>query len=205
MQVLCCWRPQPVSCCSQSSTALLCPDQPPDTHHRSRFNCCLPREAGVGFYSTLTNAFFYFWHTCIFSVFKFFAGTFFTFALTLLVGHQEEHPACKNEWWGAGVGLQWGANDLHIIQLMPLPPVISYFIKVQISLTFLVPAYPGCPEKRLLNWFICYRWSVRWHSNTAGTNPVNASMGAGYHTFLCTVIQSLKTIIPVYLGHIKEK
>jgi len=27
-------------------------------------------------------------------------------------------------------------------------PVISCFIKIQIGLTFLVPAYPGCPGKQ---------------------------------------------------------
>jgi len=43
-------------------------------------------------------------------------------ALTLLVGRQEEHPTSKNERRGAGVFicLQQGANDLDIIQLMPL-------------------------------------------------------------------------------------
>ena len=44
-------------------------------------------------------------------------------ALTLLVGWQEGHPACKKtEWWGAGVVicLDRGA-DLHVAQLMPLP------------------------------------------------------------------------------------
>jgi len=44
-------------------------------------------------------------------------------ALTLLVGRQEGHPACKKtEWWGAGVVicLERGA-DLHMAQLMPLP------------------------------------------------------------------------------------
>ena len=43
-------------------------------------------------------------------------------ALTLLVGWQEGHPACKKtEWWGAGVVicLERGA-DLHTAQLMPL-------------------------------------------------------------------------------------
>ena len=37
----------------------------------------------------------------------------------------EGHPACKNmEWWGAGVVicLERGANDLHMVQLMLLPP-----------------------------------------------------------------------------------
>jgi len=43
-------------------------------------------------------------------------------ALTLLVGWQEGHPACKKtEWWGAGmvICLQRDA-DLHMAQLMPL-------------------------------------------------------------------------------------
>ena len=42
-------------------------------------------------------------------------------ALTLLVGRQEGHPACKKRW-GAGVVicLERGA-DLHMAQLMPLP------------------------------------------------------------------------------------
>jgi len=45
-------------------------------------------------------------------------------ALTLLVGWQEGHPVCKAEWWGTCmvICLQRGANDLHMIQLMPLPP-----------------------------------------------------------------------------------
>jgi len=50
---------------------------------------------------------------------------FITFsALTLLVGRQEEHPPWKKLWWGAGmvICLEWGANDLHMVQLMPLQP-----------------------------------------------------------------------------------
>jgi len=48
-------------------------------------------------------------------------------ALTLLVGRQELHPACKKtEWWGAGVVicLERGA-DLHMAQLMPVPLTVS--------------------------------------------------------------------------------
>jgi len=44
-------------------------------------------------------------------------------ALTLLVGRQEGHPACKKtKWWGAGVVicLERGV-DLHTAQRMPLP------------------------------------------------------------------------------------
>ena len=76
--------------------------------------------------------------------------TFIAFsALTLLVGRQEVHPARKKtEWWGAGVVicLERGAN-LHMAQLMPLPLTVSCFSKIQIGLTFLVPAHPGSPGK----------------------------------------------------------
>jgi len=71
-------------------------------------------------------------------------------ALTLLVGRQKQHPACKKtEWWGAGVVicLELGA-DLYIAQLMPLPLTVSCFSKIQIGFTFLVPAHPGSPGKR---------------------------------------------------------
>jgi len=80
-------------------------------------------------------------------------------ALTLLVGRQEGHPACKKtEWWGAGVVicLEQGA-ELHIAQLMPLPLIVSCFSKIQIGFTFLVPAHPGSPRKGLLNGCVCVR------------------------------------------------
>ena len=57
-------------------------------------------------------------------------------ALTLLVGRQEGHPACKKtERWGVGVVicLDRGA-DLHMAQLMPLPLTVSCFSKIQIVL-----------------------------------------------------------------------
>jgi len=65
--------------------------------------------------------------------------------LTLLVGRQEGHPACKKtEWWGDGVVicLKRGA-DLHTAQLMPLPLTIFCSSKIQIGFNFLVPAQPG--------------------------------------------------------------
>jgi len=75
-------------------------------------------------------------------------------ALTLLVGRQEGHPACKKlEWWGTGmvICLEQGA-DLHKAQLMPLPLTVSWFSKIQIGFTFLVPAHPGSPGKRAIKW-----------------------------------------------------
>jgi len=68
--------------------------------------------------------------------------------LTLLVGWQEGHLACKKtEWWGAGMVVcleqkKQGA-DLHMAQLMPLPLTVSCFSKIQIGFTFLVPGSPG--------------------------------------------------------------
>ena len=43
--------------------------------------------------------------------------------------------------------LERGA-DLHMAQLMPLPLAVSCFSKIQIGLTFLVPAHPGGPRQR---------------------------------------------------------
>jgi len=83
----------------------------------------------------------------------YFAAVAFS-ALTLLVGRQEGHPACKKtEWWGAGVVicLERGA-DLHMTQLVPLPLTVSCSSKIQIGFTFLVPAYPGSPGKEAVKW-----------------------------------------------------
>jgi len=71
-------------------------------------------------------------------------------ALTLLVGWQEGHPACKKtEWWGAGmvICLERGA-DLHTAKLMPLPLTVSS--KIQVGFTFLIPAHPGSPGQRAI-------------------------------------------------------
>ena len=81
-------------------------------------------------------------------------------ALTLLVGRQEGHPACKTlEWWGAGMVtcLELGA-DLHMAQLMSLPLTVSCFSKIQIGFTFLVPAHPGSPGKRAVK-RVCVSWA----------------------------------------------
>ena len=74
-------------------------------------------------------------------------------ALTLLVGWQEGHPACKKL---SGEVLAWlsveqGA-DLHMAQLMPLPLTVSCFSKIQTGFTFLVPAHPGSPGHRAVKW-----------------------------------------------------
>jgi len=87
--------------------------------------------------------------------------------LTLLVGRQEGHAACKKlEWWGAGavISLERGA-DLHMVQLMPLPLTVSCFSKIQIAFTFLVPAHPGSPGQRAVErvYVGMYIIAVQWH------------------------------------------
>jgi len=70
--------------------------------------------------------------------------------LTLLVGRQKGHPACKKLSGGLLLWLSvWSEGaDLHMAQLMPLPLTISCYSKIQIGFTFLVPAHRGSPEKR---------------------------------------------------------
>jgi len=57
-------------------------------------------------------------------------------ALTLLVGRQEGHPACKKLSGGVLacllIFLEQGA-DLHMTQLMPLPLTVSCSSKIQIG------------------------------------------------------------------------
>ena len=68
-------------------------------------------------------------------------------ALTLLVGRQEGHPACKKnsvvECWcgflsGSRCRLAYGPADV----------TVTCFSKIQIGFTFLVPAHLGSPRKR---------------------------------------------------------
>jgi len=82
-------------------------------------------------------------------------------ALTLLVGRQEGHPACKKtEWWGAGVVICLKLSaGLHMAQRVPLPLTVSCFSKIQIGFTFLVPAHAGSPGKRAAKRCVCGSYS----------------------------------------------
>ena len=51
--------------------------------------------------------------------------------------------------------------DLHMAQLMPLPLTVSWFSKIQIGFTFLVPAYPGSPGQRVVKW-VCVLLYTGW-------------------------------------------
>ena len=77
-------------------------------------------------------------------------------ALKLLVGRQEQHPACRIEWWGVGVVicLERGADGLHMVQLMPLHlkallSVVSLKSRLVLPLRYWL--IQVVPEKRPLN------------------------------------------------------
>jgi len=79
-------------------------------------------------------------------------------ALTLLVGWQEGHPACKKQSGGVLAWLSvWNQGaDLHMAQLMLLPLTVSCFSKIHIGFSFLVPAHPGSPGQRAVKWvYVC--------------------------------------------------
>jgi len=55
-------------------------------------------------------------------------------------------------------GHRWGAKVWHIVQsswCYTVTPIISCFIKIQIGLTFLMLAYPGCSGKEAVKRMSC--------------------------------------------------
>jgi len=68
-------------------------------------------------------------------------------------GRQEEHPACKNWVVGCCCGYLSGAIVCILFAYGPTDatatsnPIVSCLIEIQTGVTFLVPAYPGCPGK----------------------------------------------------------
>jgi len=87
-------------------------------------------------------------------------------ALMPLIGHQEEHLACKNlsdevpEWISIWSEVQiiciWSSwCHCHLM--------ISCFIKIQIGSPILVPAYLGCPGKEAVKWVsVCPNCKYIW-------------------------------------------
>ena len=69
---------------------------------------------------------------------------------TLLVRHWKEHPACKKLSDEVPVWLSvWSEVQMICIWFSwcHCHPVVSCLTKILNGLTFLVPAYPGCPGK----------------------------------------------------------
>ena len=98
------------------------------------------------------------WHYCIcFQCYLFWLLFAFS-ALMLLVGQQEEHlPHIKLKWWGAGMVMERGADDLRMVQLMPLPPhpPSSLLQKFQNGLSFWYWPNQIALEKRPWNDYSC--------------------------------------------------
>ena len=114
------------------------------------------------------------WLLCVFFAFS---------ALTLLVGRQEGHPACKKlEWWGTGVVicLERGA-DLHMTQRMPLPLTVSCFSKIQIGFVFLVPACS--PGQRAVDRVCVCVFLVPAHPDSSGQGTIKR-----VHMWVCVII-----------------
>jgi len=70
--------------------------------------------------------------------------------LILLVGRQEDHPACK-KMSDKELACLSVCSEVQMICIWSswchCHPIISCLIKIQIGLTFVVPAYPSCPGK----------------------------------------------------------
>ena len=87
--------------------------------------------------------------------------------------------------------LEWGANDLHMVQLMPLLPH-PFLQKNPEWFVLLVLAYPGCLEKRPLKECCCFFSEKR-------------TFGDKLHTFspschLITSIMALKDMVKLWLN-----
>ena len=67
-----------------------------------------------------------------------------------LGGRKGIRPVKNMEWWGAGmvICLECGANDLHMVHLMPLPPHHPWLQQNPEWFILLVLAYAGCPGKK---------------------------------------------------------
>jgi len=108
-------------------------------------------------------------------------------ALTLLIGHQEEHPTCKNGVvWGVGVVvcLERSADCLYMVQLMPLSsqnPTISCIIKSRLVLPSWYWFTQVVPEKRPING---WRSSVVFRHLVLFLRYSKVFVKGAYHTWI---------------------
>ena len=80
-------------------------------------------------------------------------------------GSRKDIRPVKNWVVGCWCGYLSG-DDLHMVQLMPLPLTVSCLSKIQISINFLVSAHPGSPGKRAVKRVcVCVSRSLCWASS----------------------------------------
>ena len=103
-------------------------------------------------------------------------------ALTLLVGRQEGHPACKKLSGGCWRGYLSGARyRLAYGPAVPLPLTVSCFSKIQIGLPFRYRLTRVVPEKGPLNGCVC----VTDSTDSPDCLPILLSISVTYFTFFC--------------------
>jgi len=78
--------------------------------------------------------------------------------------HQEVHSAFKKLSYEV---LAW--SGMHMVQLIPLPSMISSFVIIQNGLPSWVPAYPGCPGKQAINEYVKQEFAERCPNDTSTT------------------------------------
>ena len=105
-------------------------------------------------------------------------------ALTLLVGRQEGHPACKKLSCGVhGMVICLVRDaDLHMAQRIPLPLTVSCFSKIQIGFTFLLRAHRGGPGQRAVKRVcVCVCVTTFCIAEQKTDSTVGRSEGPPYH------------------------
>ena len=108
-------------------------------------------------------------------------------ALTLLVGRQYEHLACKKtEWWGAGVVIcvQRDANDMHMIQLMPLPPhhLLLYYNPDWFNVSGAGLPRLSCKRGHIKQVSVCVRvWQGHLRCTDRRSGAPSAESECGFH------------------------
>jgi len=100
----------------------------------------------------------------------------------LLVGWQEEHSACKTEWWDVGVVICWGWGA----DLMPLPLTISCSTHTHttvLRLCGICPGQPGwagtislAPVNPYWSYLPGFTFSVPVHPGSPGQNTKSRKM-----------------------------
>jgi len=66
--------------------------------------------------------------------------------------------------------LEQDADNLHMVQMMPLPLYhLFLLLKIHIGLTYLVPAYTGCPGKEAIKRVSCLTWPSQWFQQLVST------------------------------------
>jgi len=105
------------------------------------------------------------------------------------------------------VCLERGA-DLHMAQLMPLPLTVTYFSKIHIGFTFLVPAHLGSPGKRAIK-RVCVCVCARAHARACTLCNLryveSKTVQTGWHQRLCPLVCTLSTVCTGVCHVLKHK